>query len=105
VVRETSRQPTKDRPRSKGGRKTVDAGCETDALARKGQEPFGVLARTIPARTPEQQERVRILPKLISQENDPVKVEILAAELQHLLGGSRVPLTKSLEAVSAGVNP
>ncbi len=35
--------------------------------------------------TPEQQERVRLLCKTIAEEDDPIKVEGLAAELLRLL--------------------
>jgi hypothetical protein len=35
--------------------------------------------------TPEDEARIHELPKLIANEKDPDKVEILAAELEHLL--------------------
>jgi len=35
--------------------------------------------------TPEEQARLRQLPKLIAEENDPEKMKVLAAELERLL--------------------
>jgi hypothetical protein len=35
--------------------------------------------------TPEEQARIRELPKLIAYENDPEKMKVLAAELERLL--------------------
>jgi hypothetical protein len=41
--------------------------------------------------TPEEEARIRVLPKLIEQEKDPEKVKVLAAELGRLLALTRMP--------------
>jgi hypothetical protein len=45
--------------------------------------------------TPEDEARIRELPKLIADEQNPVKVEILAAELERLLTALRVEKPRS----------
>lgn len=43
----------------------------------------------MPTMTPEEEARIRELPKLIADEIDPEKVTILAAELERLLNKPR----------------
>jgi hypothetical protein len=40
---------------------------------------------SMPIMTPEEQARLRQLPRLIAEENDPEKMKVLAAELERLL--------------------